>query len=148
MLTLFTVPSAFWGKNLYLSIINIIIIIIIIFRTLCSRRRYLDALLIINVFKGKINCHFIRHTFSIRVPAKQIQFTTFRVSCALRHRHSAGCISATNNICRFLDIFGTGIGPFEDTLVTRKCLERLYESVQFCFHLLSSSVPVLLVLTL
>jgi hypothetical protein len=54
------------------------------FRTLYSRRRHLDALFLINVFKGKINCHFTMDTVGLRVPSRQIrEFSTFNVSSAL-----------------------------------------------------------------
>jgi hypothetical protein len=40
------------------------------FRALHSRRRHLDALFLINVFKGKINCPSILDSVSIRVPTR------------------------------------------------------------------------------
>jgi hypothetical protein len=43
------------------------------FRTLHSRRRHLDALFLINVFKGKINCPSILDIVAIRVPTRQIR---------------------------------------------------------------------------
>jgi hypothetical protein len=56
------------------------------FRTLYSRRRHLNALFLINVFEGKINCHSIMDTVGIRVPTRQIrEFSTFSVSSALRN---------------------------------------------------------------
>jgi hypothetical protein len=76
------------------------------FRTLHSRRRYLDALFLINVFKGKINCPSIFDTAGIRLPTRQIrEFSTFSVSSALKHSPSARCVIAANDVCRYLDIF-------------------------------------------
>jgi hypothetical protein len=77
------------------------------FRKFFSNRRHLDALFLINVFKGKINCHYyIMDTVGIRVPTKQIrEFSTFSVSSALRYSPSARCVIVGNNICRFLGIF-------------------------------------------
>jgi hypothetical protein len=47
------------------------------FRTLYSRLRHIDALFIINVSKGKINCHSNMDTVGVRVPARQIrEFST------------------------------------------------------------------------
>jgi hypothetical protein len=43
------------------------------FRTLSSRRRHLDALFLLNVFKGKIDCRSKMDTVSIRVPIRQIR---------------------------------------------------------------------------
>jgi hypothetical protein len=72
------------------------------FRTLHSRRRHLDALFLINVFKGKINCPSILDTVGIRVPTRQIrEFSTFSVSSALKHSPSARCVIAANDVCRY-----------------------------------------------
>jgi hypothetical protein len=45
-------------------------------------RLYLDVIILINVFKGKINCCSIMYTVSIHVPTRQIEFSTFSVSSA------------------------------------------------------------------
>jgi hypothetical protein len=91
------------------------------FRTLYSRRRHLHALFLINVFKGKINCHSIIDTVGIRVPIRQIRdFSTFNVNSALRHSPSARCASAANDICRFLDIFGKDMSPLRTLSVLGK----------------------------
>jgi hypothetical protein len=67
------------------------------FRTLYSRRRHLDALFLINVFKGKINYQSIMDTVGIRVPTRQIrEISTFSVSSALINSPSARCVIATN----------------------------------------------------
>jgi hypothetical protein len=73
------------------------------FRTLYSRRRNLDDLFLINIFKGKINSHSTMDTVGIRVPTRQIrEFCTSSVSSALRNSPSARCVIATNESCRFL----------------------------------------------
>jgi len=75
------------------------------FRTL-NYQRHLDALFLINVFKGKINCHSILDTVGIRAPTRQIrEFSTFSVSSALRHSPSARCVTAANDACRFFNDF-------------------------------------------
>jgi hypothetical protein len=43
------------------------------FRTLYSRRRHLNALFLIDVFKGKINCHSVMDTVGIRAPTRHIR---------------------------------------------------------------------------
>jgi hypothetical protein len=43
------------------------------FLTLHSRRRHLDALFLINVFKGKICCSSVFDTISLRVPTRSIR---------------------------------------------------------------------------
>jgi hypothetical protein len=54
------------------------------FRTLYSKQQHLDAIFLINVFKGKINYHSIMDTVGIRVPTRQIGgFSTFSVIIAL-----------------------------------------------------------------
>jgi hypothetical protein len=91
------------------------------FRTLHSRRRHLDALFLINIFKSKMNCHSIMDTVGIRVPTRQIRdFSTFSVSSALRHSPSAMCATAANDICRLLDIFLKDTVSFEDTFCVRE----------------------------
>jgi hypothetical protein len=91
------------------------------FRTLYSRRRHLDALFLINIFKSKINCHSIMDTVGIRVSTRQIRdFSTFSVSSPLRHSPSVRCGSAANDICRLLDIFGKDTVSFEDTFCVRE----------------------------
>jgi hypothetical protein len=52
----------------------------------------------------------------IHVPTRQIrEFSTFSMSCALRHNPSARGTVAANDICRFLDIFNKNSVSFEDT---------------------------------
>jgi hypothetical protein len=61
------------------------------FRTLYSRR-HLDALFLINVLKGKINCNFIMGTVGIRVSTRQIREFYFSLSIALRYIPSVRCV--------------------------------------------------------
>jgi hypothetical protein len=85
------------------------------FRTLHSRR-HLDALFLINVFKGKINCRSILDSVGIRVPTRQIrEFSTFSVSSALKYSPSARCVIAANDVCRYLEIFHKNNIYFKDT---------------------------------
>jgi hypothetical protein len=81
----------------YISILNYLN-----FRTLHSRRRHIDALFLINVFKGKINCPSILDTVGICVPTRQVrEFSTFSVTSSLKHNPSARCVIA---IMTFVDI--------------------------------------------
>jgi hypothetical protein len=51
------------------------------FKTLCSRRQYLSALFLFNVFKNKTNFCSVKHTAAPHVPTKQIRdFSTSNVS--------------------------------------------------------------------
>jgi hypothetical protein len=75
------------------------------FRILYSRR-HLDALFLINIFKGKINFHSIMDTVGIRVATRQMtEFSTFSVSSVLSRSPSARCVIAANDIRKFLDLF-------------------------------------------
>jgi hypothetical protein len=106
----FLLFQAYFLRN-YNSILNSLN-----FRTLNSRRRHLDALFLINVFKGKINCPSILDSVGIRVPTRQIrEFSTFSVSNALKHSPSAMCVIAANYVCRYLDIFHKNNIYFKDT---------------------------------
>jgi hypothetical protein len=79
------------------------------FRTLYSRR-HLDALFLITVFKGKINCHSIMDTVGIRVPIRQIrEFSTLCEHCS----PSARCVIAANDTCRFLGISAKTMSPLK-----------------------------------
>jgi hypothetical protein len=100
--------------NLILNYLN--------FRTLYSIRRHLDALFLINVFKGKINCPSILDTVGVRVPTRKItEFSTFSVSSALKHNPSARCVIAANDVCRYFDILHKNI-YFDDTFCERETL--------------------------
>jgi hypothetical protein len=51
---------------------NVLILSYLHFRTLYFRRQHLDAFILIDFLKGKVNSHSIMDTVSIRVPARQI----------------------------------------------------------------------------
>jgi hypothetical protein len=77
------------------------------FRTLYSRRRYLDVLFLINVSKGKINCHSI--------------MDTVLYSCV----HIVG-----NDRCRFLEILAKELSPLRTLYRHQKVFKLI---VLFCF---------------
>jgi hypothetical protein len=71
-------------------------------RTLHSRRRYIDALFLINVFNNTIDCRPILDTVSFRIPSKLIaDFTIFSVSKALRSSSSGRCSTAANKVYQY-----------------------------------------------
>jgi hypothetical protein len=105
------------------------------FRTLYSRWRLLDALFLINVFKGKINCHSIMDTVGIRVPTRKIrEFPTFSVNSALRHSPSARCVIAANVMHISRHFWQKLFLPWGHLLVTWRCLDWLNVLSLFCFH--------------
>jgi hypothetical protein len=76
------------------------------FLTLYLRRRHLDALFLINVFKGKISCSSVFDIVSLRIPTRSIRdYTTFTVHRNFKVSASARCVSAANAVCRCIDIF-------------------------------------------
>jgi hypothetical protein len=73
--------------------------------TLHSRRKHLDTLFLINVFKNKISCS-ISDTVNLRIPSRRIRdFSTFVVNHNFKVSPSARCVSAANAICKEIDIF-------------------------------------------
>jgi hypothetical protein len=74
-----------------------------------------------NVFKGKINYSLIMDTVGIPVASRQIrEFSTFSVSSASRHRPSARCVTAANDVRGFLDMRQKNVVSFEDTFSIRE----------------------------
>jgi hypothetical protein len=91
------------------------------FRTLHPRRRHLDSLFLINVFKGKINCPCILDTVGIRVPTRQIrEFYTFNVSSALKHSPSSGASLLLMTFSDILTFSKKNYIYFEDTFSERE----------------------------
>jgi hypothetical protein len=104
--------------------INDLIVSLLNFRTLYFGH-HLDALFLINVFKVKINCHYLLETVGIRVHTRQIrEFPTFRVGSASKHSPSARCVIAAKDVCRVLDFKKCFLqGHFLGTI---NCLHYLY----------------------
>jgi hypothetical protein len=74
--------------------------------TLHSRRKHLDALFLINVFKNKISCSSIFYTVNLRIPVRRIRdFSTFVVNHNFKVSPSARCVSAANAMCKEIDIY-------------------------------------------
>jgi hypothetical protein len=73
-------------------------------RSLHTRRRHIDALFVICVFRDVINCPSVLETVGIRVPSRIIRnFSLF--CCSSSHCPSARCVLAANTACNSLDIF-------------------------------------------
>jgi hypothetical protein len=84
------------------------------FKTLYSKRQNLEALILIKVFKNKIDCS-ITDTVHLRVPAKQIRnFSTFNVSNVSDLSPLTRCATVAN-ICKSLDIFNKHNVSLDDT---------------------------------
>jgi hypothetical protein len=100
-------------------------------KTLYSRRRHLDALFLVNVFKKKINCYSIMDTVGLHMPPKQIRdFSTFRVKNVSRASPSTRCVIAANSICRSLDIFNKNGISLKDTF------PYVHDPSLYCFIIL------------
>jgi hypothetical protein len=68
-------------------------------------RRHLDAIFLVNVFKGKISCSSVFDTVSLRKPARSARdYSTFILHRSFKVSPSARCVSATNAVCRIIDI--------------------------------------------
>jgi hypothetical protein len=80
------------------------------FLTLHLRRRRLDALFLINVFKGKISCSSVFDTVSLRIITRSVRdYSTFTVHHNFRVSPSARFVSAANAVCRSIDIFNKDV---------------------------------------
>jgi hypothetical protein len=67
--------------------------------SLHSRRKHLDALFLINVFKNKISCSSIFDTVNLCITSGRIRhFSTFAVDHNFKVSPSARCVSAVNAI--------------------------------------------------
>jgi hypothetical protein len=74
--------------------------------TLYSRRKHLDAVFLINVFKNKISCSSIFDNVNLRIPSRRIRdFCNFVVNHNFKVSLSVKCVSAANAICKEIDIF-------------------------------------------
>jgi hypothetical protein len=72
------------------------------------------------LFQGQNKLPLLVH-FGIRGRTRQVkEFSTCSVNSALRHRPSARCASAANDVCKFLDIFSKNNISFEDTFSIRQ----------------------------
>jgi hypothetical protein len=78
-------------------------------------RRHLDALFLINVFKGKISCSSVFDTVSLRIPTRSVRdCSTFTVHRNFKVGPSAKCVSAANAVCRSIDIFNKDCNRLTD----------------------------------
>ncbi|PNF19683.1 hypothetical protein B7P43_G05097 [Cryptotermes secundus] len=73
-------------------------------QTLDVRRRHIDALFLINVFRGTTYCSSVLDAVGLRVPSRNIRnFSTF--SCSFSRCPTARCVVAANFVCELVDIF-------------------------------------------
>jgi hypothetical protein len=77
-------------------------------RSLHTRRRHIDALFLICVFKGVKNCPSVLQTVGILAPSRNIR-NIFLFCCSSSHCPSARCGAAANIVCNSLDIFRNSI---------------------------------------
>jgi hypothetical protein len=76
--------------------------------TLHNRCCHFDALFLINVFSGTKCCPPVLKIFGLRVPNRNVHnFNMF--TCSSTHCPLAWCVSATNAICKLIDILGTPV---------------------------------------
>jgi hypothetical protein len=74
--------------------------------TLHWRRRHLDALFLINIFKNKISYSSIFDSVTVRIPTRIItDYSIFLVNHNFKVSPSARCVSVANPICKDIDIF-------------------------------------------
>jgi hypothetical protein len=85
-------------------------------KTLNFKRRNLDALYLINVFKNRIDCCSVMDTLGLRVRTKQLRgFSIFTVSNVSGLSPSTRCVTAANKICKSLDVSNKLNISLEDT---------------------------------
>jgi hypothetical protein len=73
-------------------------------QTLDVRRRHIDALFLINVFRGAKFFPSVLDAVGFRVLSRNIRnFSMF--SCSSAHCPTARCVVAANSVCEFVDIF-------------------------------------------
>ncbi|PNF34240.1 hypothetical protein B7P43_G17496 [Cryptotermes secundus] len=75
--------------------------------TLHKRRYHLDALFLIQVYRGSVFCPSALEIVGLRVPVLYIRdFHMFNVCSVSKNCPSARCASAANVVCRNVDVFG------------------------------------------
>jgi hypothetical protein len=67
-------------------------------------RRHIDALFLVNLFRGTKFCPSVLEAVGLHVPTQNIQnFSVF--SCSSSHCPTARCVCAADSVCTFVDIF-------------------------------------------
>ncbi|PNF40967.1 hypothetical protein B7P43_G08815 [Cryptotermes secundus] len=75
--------------------------------TLQKKRYHLDALFLIQVYRGSILCPSAFESVGLRVPIRYIRDSPmFNVCSVSKNCPSARCASAANVVCRDTDVFG------------------------------------------
>jgi hypothetical protein len=70
------------------------------------RRRHLEAVFLINAFKGNIAYPSILDSVSLCIPSRSIRdFCAFYVYRNFKASPSARCVSAANTVCWNIDVF-------------------------------------------
>jgi hypothetical protein len=86
------------------------------FKTLYSRRKNLDALFLIKVFRNKIDCCSVMESVDLRVSNKQFRdFSTYKVSNVSTLSPSTRCVTAAKNISKYMDVYNKHNISFENT---------------------------------
>jgi hypothetical protein len=76
--------------------------------TLCKRRYHLDALFLIQVYRGLKYCPSLLEAVGLRVSTRR-DLSMFNFSPSLKNCPSARCASAADVVCRDSDVFRTNI---------------------------------------
>jgi hypothetical protein len=75
-----------------------------------QRRYHLDALFLIQVYRGLKYCASLLEAVGLRVPTRYFRdFSMFNFSPSLKNCPSDRCASAANVVCRVFDVFKTNI---------------------------------------
>jgi hypothetical protein len=73
---------------------------------LLRRRYHLDALFLIQAYRGLKYCPSLLEAVGLRVPTRYLRdFSMFNFSPSLENSPSARCASAANIVCRDFDVF-------------------------------------------
>jgi hypothetical protein len=74
--------------------------------SLCTRRHHLDALFLIQAYRGLKSCPSLLEMVYLRVLSRHVMdFSAFSVRPSNKHCSSARCANAANAVGIFLDIF-------------------------------------------
>jgi hypothetical protein len=93
--------------------------------TLRKRRCHLDALFIIQVYRGLKYCPSLLEAVGLRVPTRYLRdVSTFNFSPSLKNCPSARCASAANVVCRDFDVFKTNNVPL--VILHNNCDTSIY----------------------
>jgi hypothetical protein len=85
--------------------------------TLRKRMYHLDALFLIQVYRGLQYCPSLLEAVGLRVPTWYLRdFSMFNFSPSIKNCPSARCASAANVVCRDFDVYKTNIASLSHIL--------------------------------